>query len=274
MRWRSPARRRRGSGACARRRRRASAGQIDAGNVGASARCVRGIFGVQSAGTEARSEAVGGRAGPAYRMKRRLPRMRLVALSTANAAPRAGRFRSGPSRPPGGRPLALVVARDTMMTVASNARTALTPSSSKSHAALHRLAQRLDAGLGRATKFTGLGGQPFALPGKRLGIPPGEATFARQRPLGRRSSTNSAKRRRSLRGFDDMDVTKGQALCQVLGENARARRIDRRSAWAKRAALEAEESGYVTHKVRARARAPKREDKVPFRRLARAPQRS
>lgn len=54
------------------------------------------------------------------------------------------------------------------------------------------------------------------------------ATRARQRPFGRRSRTNSAKRNRSLSGFDDMDVTKGQALCQVLGEK-RGERVGRQA---------------------------------------------
>ena len=64
--------------------------------------------------------------------------------------------------------LAPARASETMTTVASNARTALTPEQLETHAALHRLRQGLDARLGRATKLTGLRCQPLALTGNRL----------------------------------------------------------------------------------------------------------
>ena len=89
-----------------------------------------------------------------------------------------------------------------MTTVASNARTAFTPSSSKRHPALAppgRGRSRRPAAAQRSSPAWDA--RPSLSPvnaSESLHVSP---TFARHRPLGRRSSTNSAKRRRSLRGL-------------------------------------------------------------------------
>ena len=198
-----------------------------------------------------------------------LPRMRLVALSTASAAARAGSVsvstepttRWSELSPP-------VVARETMTTVASNARTALTPSSSKLEAALsHRLAQGLDAGLGGATKFTGLRGQPLALPAKRLRIAPRQAHLRTAAPVGQAIQHELGEAQalaERVRGSHDrpgegefrdwrQSRRRGKAYAtprlRTQHQPRRSARAAARtslesfSAWAKRAALEAAESG-------------------------------
>src|SRR5688572_13105351 len=134
-------------------------------------------------------------------MKSRFPRIRLVALSTASAAARAGS--SSVSTDPTTRwsePSPLV-ARDTITTVASKARTALTPNSSKTIPSGTACARACTQACAAQRSSPACEASPSLSPvnaSESLHVRP---TFARHRPLGKRSSTNSAKRRRSLRGF-------------------------------------------------------------------------
>ena len=160
-----------------------------------------------------------------------------------------------------------VVARETMTTVASNARTALTPSSSKSRPLWHRLAQGLDAGLGRAAQFTGLRAQPLALPAKRLRILPRQAHLRTAAPVGQAVQHELGEAQalaERVRGSHDRpgegefrdwrrNPRRGKAYATPrLRSQHQPRRSARAaartslesfSAWAKRAALEADESG-------------------------------
>ena len=67
-----------------------------------------------------------------------------------------------------------MVASETMTTVASKARTALTPSSSNTIPPCTACAQGVHAGLRGAPQLAGLGGQSLALAGEALRILPRE----------------------------------------------------------------------------------------------------
>jgi hypothetical protein len=149
-------------------------------------------------------------------MNRRLPRMRLVALRTARAAPRAVSFsvRYDPTtRCPLPSPC---TASETMITVESKARTALTPRSSKlippctacPRATTHACAAQRSSPACEASPSP----SPVNCSESRQVKP----TRARQRPLGNRSRVNSANRSRSGSGVVvDIGVAGWQSPCHL-----------------------------------------------------------
>src|SRR5688572_9528333 len=223
-------------------------------------------------------------------MKSRFPRIRLVALSTASAAARAGS--SSVSTDPTTRwsePSPLV-ARDTITTVASKARTALTPNSSKTIPSGTACARACTQACAAQRSSPACEASPSLSPvnaSESLHVRP---TFARHLPLGKRSSTNSAKRRRSLRGFgadmaflgragsgnDDREWS-GQGLChppgpapsvQVLGEEGGERVVGELLGLGEERGLGGcgERVGRPERPALG-ARAPEREHQAPYRRI-------
>src|SRR5918998_1961411 len=151
-------------------------------------------------------------------MYNRFPRIRLVALSTASAAP-LGVSASVRYEPTTRWPLpSPCTPSETITTVASNARTAFTPSSSKLNppctawprATTHAWAEQRSSPACEAS--------PSPSPvncSESLQVNP---TRARQRPFGSRSRVNSAKRSRSGNG-SGVDMA---SLCSREDQSERA----------------------------------------------------
>src|SRR6476660_9978857 len=102
-----------------------------------------------------------------------------------------------------------------MTTVASNARTAFTPSSSKVISPWTACVRASTQACAAQRNSPAWEPSPSFSPlncSDSFHVSP---TLARHRPLGRRSSTNSAKRSRSLSGLgDDIALLRGQRPCQ------------------------------------------------------------
>src|SRR6185437_12929703 len=127
-----------------------------------------------------------------------LPRIRFVAFSTASAAPRGGsvsvryvptsRVAFDSSR----------AERDTITTVASNARTAFTPSSSNSISACTASSRAFTAASAEHRSSPAGEVTPSACPENRVAPARPNWTLARQRPFGSRWNVNSCNRKRSV----------------------------------------------------------------------------